>query len=508
MKLSHKLIMVSAAALMAVSPVVVSGGSIQAANTKTAKTNNNAKTSKTNAKSVKAAKTKAKTTKITKSKAKKAAANTNIGNTIVLARNSYVYLANGKRNTNYKYNGKSYPVIGKGASLQSSGTVTIKGKVYYNIGNGNFIKAANVATVNGKKAPKVKASSKSKLKSVTLSHNSYVYDKKGKRIKNVKTLKKDAVVPYVGTKTIKGKKYYNLGKGQYIKASNVVTPEEDAPVKEDTYIKLIKNSIIYNEDGEKPSDSTTLSKGAEYIALDAKEINGKWYYQIGTTDVGTQWIRAINAIVESGPKLITDPDFVEPTDPATKTPTDGTVITLKNPAQAYNSKGAPIVNNTFNQGYSLRVNSMVWIWVPAEKQAVEFYKIDSASDAYIKASDVSEINGAPLNPTNTEEQAKQAGTIATAADKTNLNALITEANNVKNTDLYKNATDSYKLAYDSAISKGQSVANSSTSTVLDVNNAASAISKAKSDLNGTSQTTTTTTTTTTTNPINSITTTN
>ena len=59
---------------------------------------------------------------------------------------------------------------------------------------------------------------------VVLKHNAYVYNYKGKRIKSSLGkyfIKKGTSMSYVGTKKIKGKKYYNLGHGEYIKAGNV-----------------------------------------------------------------------------------------------------------------------------------------------------------------------------------------------------------------------------------------------------------------------------------------------
>ena len=53
---------------------------------------------------------------------------------------------------------------------------------------------------------------------VRLSKKAYVYTSKGKKTKN--SYKKNAKLTVYGTKTIKGKKYYNLGKGRYIRTSN------------------------------------------------------------------------------------------------------------------------------------------------------------------------------------------------------------------------------------------------------------------------------------------------
>lgn len=52
-----------------------------------------------------------------------------------------------------------------------------------------------------------------------LTHNAYVYRANGKRF-NKKKLKKGLKVKILGTKTIKGKKYYKIGKNKYVKVAN------------------------------------------------------------------------------------------------------------------------------------------------------------------------------------------------------------------------------------------------------------------------------------------------
>ena len=58
------------------------------------------------------------------------------------------------------------------------------------------------------------------VKKSKLTHNAYVYNAEGKRIKGTDTLKKNHVFTVVGVKTINGKNYLSLGNGQYVKATN------------------------------------------------------------------------------------------------------------------------------------------------------------------------------------------------------------------------------------------------------------------------------------------------
>ncbi|UTW40519.1 SLAP domain-containing protein [Lactobacillus intestinalis] len=601
MKLSHKLIMLSTAALMGVTPVLggVNTASVAQAATKSSK--------------------------------------------IVLGSNAYVYLKDGTRNKNYKVGDTAYPVIGKGAKLNAYGLITIKGVSYYSIGDGNYIKASNVATVDGKKATTTTTSSTKKdtpktdkktttkkdtskkdttsnatttstnddsdAKSIELSHNSYVYDKNGKRIKSAGTLKKGSKVSYVSLDTINSKKYYNLGKGQYIKAANAETTtpakknnrhveltrnsyvydkngkriksaktlkkgatfdytgtkdindveyydmgkgqyvkasngvivksveliknsyvydangkriksagtlkkgstidyygtkmindrnyydmgkgqyikttnaketEDTEPVKEDTYINLIKNAIIYNDNGDTYNeDSAPLLKGASYQALAAKKINDKWYYSIGDG----QWIKAVNAVVTSGPALI--PKSEDPNADYTNSTTDPNqlIATWTTSSPVYNSKGEIRPNQEFGKGHQARVSELRYIWVKSENQAVLFYKLVSDKDGFVKADAVT-ISGKTLTPANDAEQAKNDAVVATDSDKVSLISAINNADAAEKTDAYKFATDAAKTNFKQAYEAAQNARTSKTATISVVKNALDNLTKAIANLDG------------------------
>ncbi len=562
---------------------------------------------------------------------------------IVLGSNAYVYLKDGTRNKNYKVGDTAYPVIGKGAKLNAYGLITIKGVSYYSIGDGNYIKASNVATVDGKKATTATTSSTKKdttktdkktttkkdtskkdttnnttttstnddseAKSIELSHNSYVYDKNGKRIKSAGTLKKGSKVSYVSLDTINSKKYYNLGKGQYIKAANAkaTTPvkknnkhvelthnsyvydkngkriksaktlkkgatfdytgtkdindveyydmgkgqyvkasngvivksveliknsyvydangkriksagtlkkgstidyygtkmindqnyydmgkgqyikttnaketEDTEPVKEDTYINLIKNAIIYNDNGDTYNeDSAPLLKGASYQALAAKKINDKWYYSIGDG----QWIKAVNAVVTSGPALI--PKSEDPNADYTNSTTDPNqlIATWTTSSPVYNSKGEIKPNQEFGKGHQARVSELRYIWIKSENQAVLFYKLVSDKDGFVKADDVT-VSGKTLAPANDPEQAKNDAVVATDSDKASLISAINSADAAEKTDAYKFATDAAKTNFKQAYEAAQNARTSKTATISVVKNALDNLTKAIANLDG------------------------
>ncbi|RVU71213.1 MULTISPECIES: SLAP domain-containing protein [Lactobacillus] len=77
--------------------------------------------------------------------------------------------------------------------------------------------AVSVSEVNSANTNVVQAAVRVQRKKLT--HNAYVYRANGKRF-NKKKLKKGLKVKIFGTKTIKGKKYYKIGKDKYVKVAN------------------------------------------------------------------------------------------------------------------------------------------------------------------------------------------------------------------------------------------------------------------------------------------------
>ncbi|MCT6902923.1 MAG: SLAP domain-containing protein, partial [Lactobacillus sp.] len=223
MKFSHKFMMVSAAALIGISPVLSGSQAavVQAADKPAAKKNN-----------VKQ-------------------------NTIKLNHNAYVYDKNGKRLKTYMGSAKRTK-IGKGITLNFNTKVTINNKDYYDIGGNAYVKAANVGYVNGKKVTKSAPTAKAKIK-----HNAYIYDAKGKtekkKIKKGQTVTVDQLI-YIGKKL-----FYRINgqNNQFIKAANVgkttgakLKPVNKKPGKNDnapsdnqndpTVITLSHNAYIYD----------------------------------------------------------------------------------------------------------------------------------------------------------------------------------------------------------------------------------------------------------------------
>ena len=522
MKLSHKLVMVSAAALMSVAPLLGTAenvNTVQAAPKKTT--------------------------------SKKAASNK-----ITLVRNAYVYDKNGKRLDKYMGSAK-YTTIAKGVTVTSTGTKTINGVKYYDLGGGAYIKAVNVdgkaasstsslskgtkakfvsnsyiydkngkriskyqgkskfvkgdsvttygiQTINGKKYYQLDKKGTAFVRTVnidgkttsnqessvsndaestkkydySLKKNAYIYDKNGKRINKYQgksKLLKGAAIDVYGIETIKGKDYYQLDKKgtAFVKASNVTRTVKA------TSITMKKNAYIYNGNGD--TKKKTVKKGKTVKATEARYIGTKLYYKISDN----QFVKAANVGKISGPELepVNEPDGAATVDTGDNTVDPNvTKVTTINVAPLYNIKGQPDNVRAFGEGQSQQVSELRYIATSATATPELFYKLSSGR-GYLKRSDVA-VSGKILTPVNTPEQAREDVTVATAANKAKLLQDINEATSVKSSEAYKLASSDVKAAYDKAISDGTTVNNDATATIAQVNEADAAIVSAKAKLDG------------------------
>lgn len=88
---------------------------------------------------------------------------------------------------------------------------------------------------NTNEASVVQAATKTKK----LTHNAYIYNSKGKRVKGVKKLKKGKSVKILSYKTINGAKYARIGKNKYIKLSNTTKSNRKSSV----YKKFVQPQV-------------------------------------------------------------------------------------------------------------------------------------------------------------------------------------------------------------------------------------------------------------------------
>lgn len=241
MKLSHKLVLLSAAVLMTASPVVEASQNITTVQAKRHKAKRSHKKARRSTK-----------------KSQK--------NTIVLKHNAYAYLANGKRNRHYM---GTKGLIGKNVRLNYFGTKLIKGVLYFNIGSNSYVKAANVGKKDGKTYNYQPAVVKI-APTVKLNHNAYEYSSTAKaQYKNGRHLKikKGKTVKVNGLKYIGATLFYDLGHGHYIKAANAdqvtgdtlkpsnkpAKTEDPKTEKEPLVVTLKADAAAIDDNGQKPA---------------------------------------------------------------------------------------------------------------------------------------------------------------------------------------------------------------------------------------------------------------
>ena len=485
--------MVSAAALMSVSPLLNTTQNVNAATastkkTTTKKTSSKKTTTKKSASTKKTTSTKKSTSKKTTKKAASSKTTTSkktTSNTIKLTHNAYVYDKNGKRLKTYMGSAK-YTTIAKGVTVNSNGTKTINGVLYYSLGGGAYIKAANVdgkvATSSSTKKTSSKNTSSNKPStdesedstSTKLIHNAYVYDVNGKRIKKYEgksKLTKGTEIDTYGTVNIKGKKYYQLDEEgtAFVKAGNVDRP---------TTITLKKNAYIYNSEGK--TKKKLVKKGKTVKTTEARYIGTKLYYKIGDD----QFVKATNVGKVKGEELdpINEPDGAATVEVPDTEDVNSTKVITKGVVSLYDIKGQKYANRIFDAGVSQQVSELRYIATSVNSTPQLFYKLASGR-GYLKADEVT-VDGKILNAVNTPEQAKADVTVATTADKAKLTQSINEAASVKASEIYKLSSSTAKAAYDKAITDGAIVNNNASATIGQVNEAESAITSAKAKLNG------------------------
>ena len=485
--------MVSAAALMSVSPLLNTTQNVNAATastkkTTTKKTSSKKTTTKKSASTKKTTSTKKSTSKKTTKKAASSKTTTSkktTSNTIKLTHNAYVYDKNGKRLKTYMGSAK-YTTIAKGVTVNSNGTKTINGVLYYSLGGGAYIKAANVdgkvATSSSTKKTSSKNTSSNKPStdesedstSTKLIHNAYVYDVNGKRIKKYEgksKLTKGTEIDTYGTVNIKGKKYYQLDKEgtAFVKAGNVDRP---------TTITLKKNAYIYSSEGK--TKKKLVKKGKTVKTTEAKYIGTKLYYKIGDD----QFVKAANVGKIKGEELdpINEPDGAATVEVPDAEDVNSTKVITKGVVSLYDIKGQKYANRIFDAGVSQQVSELRYIATSVNSTPQLFYKLASGR-GYLKEDEVT-VDGKILNAVNTPEQAKADVTVATTADKAKLTQSINEAASVKASEIYKLSSSTAKAAYDKAITDGAIVNNNASATIGQVNEAESAITSAKAKLNG------------------------
>lgn len=398
--------------------------------------------------------------------------------------------------SNFRYDGNGKELSGfikKNTTLpRLSGLVTIKGKQYYRVGKHVYVRANAVAKIDNKDT-------------ILLDYNSYVYNSKGKRVK-VPTLKKDTPVRFYNTKTIKGVKYYRIGKNQYIKAANVGAVNGEIQYANETYVTVKRNTCSYTKDGY--ANDTEYKKGQK-VEVDqfiytpasgsddfaaANDDSAVPFYRIkGEKDA---YLSSLDVTPRKAMKSV-DYDNLHYTFAEYTQPADMPIYTIN---------GTPsdvvVPHAATNAERNITVDRLMYIWVPSEKKAELFYHISSqyvmapegnfykigdarkfVGDGFVKQSDV-KVSGVELKPVNTPEEAEQDSKTATASDKQALQNEIDKHTTIEKSEAYRLTSRSKREAYDAQLKLAQEVEKSNTSTIAAVKLAIWSLQQKANELDG------------------------
>ncbi|ALI52275.1 SLAP domain-containing protein [Lactobacillus helveticus] len=316
--------------------------------------------------------------------------------------------------------------------------VTINGNQYYKIsGKDQYVRVTNIDGVKRK-----------------VTHNAYIYRTSTQRTpygmtassKKWKLYKGETVTTYGGYYTFKnGKHYFKVGgpRKQYVRTYNL------GPV-------IRTNTPTSSNTSSTPTtrtpNTTTNNTNAEEATVTVKDIYG--------VNIYNNQGRAIKKNLKAGTKFVVDRLEVTPfADQFPPTAADAGQYRIKgtdtwllaidvtankklvkhdynnehygyikfiNDTDVYNADGTMQNHNgtkIVKQGGHIKVDKLVYIWVPSENKAELFYhlvgtkfyatgnvdQIEVGNNAYVKASDVEFINqGLTLTPSNTPEEAQAA----------------------------------------------------------------------------------------------------
>ncbi|MBP2058937.1 hypothetical protein J2Z60_002128 [Lactobacillus colini] len=313
--------------------------------------------------------------------------------------------------------------------------VKIKGQQYYRISyENNYIKLSNIDGVKRK-----------------VTANSYVYASSVKRANKRLIRKGSTITTYGGSYKFKnGKRYYRIGgpKKQYVKVANLSKSADEVavPAKEEVATATVTSKLasIYTGTGKNGQELKVVKKklkvGSKFtVDRFSNTPFSNWFpstqygdapmYRIKGTN---NWLHyadvKVNKELElhsfdlehsSRIKFIKDTDIYN---------ADGTM---------QDHQGQKIAK----QGGSLKVDKLVYLWVPSEQKAELFYHpvaqrmyatskgssdIIELHNGYVKASDVKFNMGLKLIPGNTPQEAKVAYDKLIISKKANQQSVITE----------------------------------------------------------------------------------
>ena len=208
----------------------------------------------------------------------------------------------------------------------------INTKAFTKISSGLLI-GLGLITIQQSSSPVLAASSPR----VQLRQNSYVYSSKGSRKSKV-SLKRGTYLKTYGKKSIKGKVYYNIGNGRYVKKINTVIPpkEDKDPVLFTVYLKY--DAEFYTKPNGENSLYTLIGKQNVYETY--TDSDGHIWYRLKYHN----WVKASDT-QKSKPKE--DKDI--PTSDNWDDPEDNTNTVVQKEKQNSIPTGTALDRNTIEE---------------------------------------------------------------------------------------------------------------------------------------------------------------
>lgn len=393
-----------------------------------------------------------------------------------------------------KFHGKKYPYFSKNTQLKYYGKqVKIKNAYYYSVGSNAYVPVSDIISLNGKGT-------------LVLNHNSYVYNKKGKR--TGKLLRKGMLTNYLGstkqndaadnlyffesdnkyqlsTTSIKGSQYYQIGKNQYIKVNNIDSINSSPLYFSQTTVTVKrKTNQLFRSGTDRALFTGKFYKKGQKLTVDqqggmdvlsngfpdAYHIKGTDYY-IWARDVTPR--QNLQSIAYS----------LQTTNTATVRTTSESIPIYSYTGQVSTPSGFAWPNST-----ELNVDGKIYLWNEEENKAELYYHLTNryqvmanlktspsypvvdkmntvnVGDALVKASDVKFIEGRTLIAANTAAQAEANAKIAVSeTEETSLKDLVDKAASIQSTDKYKLSSYNKRYNYDQAVSEAKSALNGSLS---------------------------------------------
>lgn len=367
-------------------------------------------------------------------------------------------------------------------------------------------------------------------RTLTFDHNSYVYNKNGKRLTTFKGKKayfkknsklKAAIATssskthyyvyggksenyqkvYLQVYTIKGKKYYNIGNGGYININNInlingSTISTDLDVK----VRINKNVTTVSADGTE--NNTVLKKGTVITADGHGAIpGGEWidsgvpatYYHVkGTKD---------EYVIDDHTTLLSPVQNGNEFDSlfGTSGQINGTAT------EYYTVDGTDMFPGKTTSKYAnFSIDGAIYLWVPSENKAELFYHVELLGDnkiavydkdgkqtfespdgdVFVKASAITIDQGIAPKPANTASEAEANKGVATSAEKTALANEIAKEKTVEGSLKYTNASKTLRTYYDDVLASAKKVSASTTATANQVVFATYQLQMRANDLDG------------------------